>query len=67
MKGMFIPNKEMPDKCINCPCYDGEFNICQVTGEYSSGEYSWCYDRRPDTCPIVGIEINEKIEKGEMK
>lgn len=61
MKGLFIPNKETPDKCINCPCYDGEFSVCEVTWEYS-----FCYDR-PDTCPIIEIEINENSEKEETK
>lgn len=46
-------NVEMPTKCSECPCYDPEFNMCNLTQRrfgFTLKEYS---QQRPSDCPLV--------------
>lgn len=58
---ILIKGMEMPDKCVQCPCFHYEFPMhwyCQATKESTDAPYRMS---RPDWCPLV--LPNNKINK----
>lgn len=37
---------EIPKSCLDCPCHDGEYGVCNLTRKTID-------DVRPNDCPIV--------------
>lgn len=47
---MFFTDK-MPENCMNCPCADGEYGVCNI--DYSVGLSA---DDRPKECPLQEVK-----------
>jgi hypothetical protein len=46
--GLYIKGVGMPEHCWDCPCHNGEYEFCQVTGKYYGDERQAC-------CPLVEL------------
>ena len=40
---------EIPESCLDCPCHDGEYGVCNLTRKTID-------DVRPDDCPIQEVK-----------
>lgn len=47
-----IKDMQMPKCCIHCPVFDGEYGLCNMTGEQETGMAA---EERPDNCPLVPV------------
>lgn len=54
---MIIIKTDMPKNCIECPCYDREWNCCNLE-EYRKWDKK--KDGRPDNCPLIEIPKGNK-------
>lgn len=50
--------KKLPDKCCDCPCYNGEFGYCRADATLRA-VYEW----RPFWCPLKEYNIESSEEK----
>ena len=58
VRGIYIPNMEMPETCYECPCGDNEFYECLATKErfsYHRDEYGYPDGERQDWCPLIKV------------
>lgn len=53
MKGLIVV--DIQDNCYQCPAYSDEWDICNVSGEDTTG------GKKPDWCPIRPIPEKMKI------
>lgn len=60
---ILIPDMEMPETCINCPCLDDEYWLCKVTEGYDE-PLSYC---RPDWCPLVEVPKRPRYDAELLK
>lgn len=42
----------MPNCCMNCEMFDGEYGNCDIIGDTQDFEYQW-NENRPFDCPLV--------------
>ena len=50
---MLLIDKPMPETCEKCPCYDEEFNYCNVLEKAVDKDIWWdSVRRRMDDCPL---------------
>lgn len=57
-KGLVIWGEEMPDRCDQCPCFDSEYNQCNVI-DFCPEHYD---DPIPKDCPLEAIN-RENLKK----
>ena len=46
---------EMPERCVDCPCFNGEYEVCQSNDE----ERLFPRDmeiKKPDWCPLIEVK-----------
>ena len=47
---------EIPKYCLDCPCHDGEYGVCNLTRKT-------IYDVRPNDCPIQEVELGVQLSE----
>ena len=58
---VLIKGLKMPETCIDCPCNDGEYGLCNILGQ------TVCCDGRRSNCPLVELpDHGDLIEKDEL-
>ena len=56
---------DMPERCIDCPCYEVEFSSCNITKDDITGTDE--YDKRMDNCPLVEMPTHKVMSMSEQE
>lgn len=55
MKGLIVV--DIQDNCYQCPAYSDEWDICNISGEDTTG------GKKPDWCPIKPMPEKKNVPK----
>ena len=59
---VLIKGLDMPDCCWNCPCLDGEYGECNISGQKIKGD-----GERIADCPLIELpDHGDLIEKDSL-
>lgn len=53
---MIIINIDMPENCHDCPCFDYEYDECQITKNFPTPDN---INRRLEGCPLIEVKTIE--------
>lgn len=54
---ILIKGMEMPETCVECKCFDGEWLVCSITGFAPDSEE--LFEKRDDACPLVEVQEDD--------
>ena len=52
---------KLPKSCLNCPCADGEYGICNIDYNIGTDPYN-----RPKECPLQEVKHGQWLDCGSV-
>ena len=57
MNGLFIPDAELPEDCVGCPCCNDERGFCMATKDHRH-----VFIDKPEWCPLIEVMLVDANE-----